>query len=59
MDLDPIRNLKFSRDISYLYLFQVNDDNDDNTPLLEELDIDLKDIYYKVSAFSDRPETLT
>ncbi|XP_033112233.1 protein YIPF4-like [Anneissia japonica] len=33
----------------YGWLLEVDDDDDDNeTPLLEELDIDLKDIYYKI-----------
>lgn len=30
------------------WLLEVEDDDDDQKPLLEELDIDLKDIYYKV-----------
>ncbi|XP_022095700.1 protein YIPF4-like [Acanthaster planci] len=39
---------QFLRTKGYGWLLEVEDTDDDNTPLLEELDIDLKDIYYKV-----------
>ncbi|XP_071962390.1 protein YIPF4-like [Antedon mediterranea] len=39
----------FLQSKDYGWLLEVDDDDDDtNTPLLEELDIDLKDIYYKI-----------
>ncbi|XP_072027728.1 protein YIPF4-like [Amphiura filiformis] len=40
---------QFLQTKGYGWLLEVEEaDDDDNTPLLEELDIDLKDIYYKV-----------
>ncbi|XP_015421819.1 PREDICTED: protein YIPF4 isoform X4 [Myotis davidii] len=39
----------FLRQRGYGWLLEVEDDDpEDNKPLLEELDIDLKDIYYKI-----------
>ncbi|XP_038074630.1 protein YIPF4-like [Patiria miniata] len=39
---------QFLQNKGYGWLLEVEDVDDDNKPLLEELDIDLKDIYYKV-----------
>lgn len=39
---------KFLDNRGFGWLLEVEDDEDSNKPLLEELDIDVKDIYYKV-----------